>query len=113
MKKLFYLLPFLLVLISCKKDPDLNVKYEVSGSADNGYKVIYYDGGEVKVTENKVYSGWTFSFEAVEGQEAYIHATSLSPSSTVKVVIRQGGDIVDEDGGLGDYPTAHASAVIE
>jgi hypothetical protein len=96
MKKIIYIIPLLLILISCEKTRDKQVTYLITKSV-SGFDVNYRteDGSLLKehiVTES-AQDKWQYSYTAEEGDIVFVSAIYKDISSAINVQILIDGKV--------------------
>ena len=107
-----YLIFFLCILIISSCDIfDLDIKYEVTGTADT-VNITYKneDGGTSQA--NGVSMPWTYLFKAQPGDSVYLSAQNNGESGTVTVTIYKDGSEFKKSSSTGAFCIATASGLL-
>lgn len=90
MKKIFYIIPILFLLLACTKEKEKKVSYVIT-KAVSGFNVNYLpaDGSLVKtsVQTASAEDRWTYDFIAEEGDIVFVSAIYKDISSAINVQI--------------------------
>ena len=96
MKRVLYILPLLLILISCQKSKEKQVSYIITKSI-SGFDVNYRvaDGSLIKehIETESAQDRWQYSYTAEEGDIVFVSAAYKDISSAIMVQITIDGKV--------------------
>ena len=96
MKKIFYILPFVLLLVSCQKPKEKQISYFITKSV-SGFEVNYRNAEGSLVTDHvetaSAQDKWQYSFDAEEGDIVFVSAIYKDISSSIVVQILIDGKV--------------------
>jgi choline kinase len=96
MKKLLYILPVLLLLISCQKENEKKVSYLITKSV-SGFSVNYRNVDGTLIKENIEVSSaedrWQYEFMAEEGDIVFVSAIYKDINSAINVQVIVDGKV--------------------
>jgi hypothetical protein len=105
MKKILTIFSLLLLLVSCDKNTERKVTYEVSGAVSE-YSLSYLDEhGEVittKIIPESLEDIWRYSFMAEDGDVVYVSGRYLDVNSALRISIKVDGKVYKEGYSVGD-----------
>lgn len=115
MRRLIQLTAVLIItmVIGCSTAADSShaVRYTVGGTASS-FDITYEneDGGTSQKSD--VSSGWSYSFEAEEGDFVYISAQNTTDNGSVEVTIYNNGEVFKTSESEGEYVIATADGTL-
>lgn len=92
MKKIVYIIPLLLLILSCQKEREKDVQYVVTKSI-SGFEVYYRiaDGTIARewISTASAEDRWTYGFQAEQGEIVYLSAryTDITSAISVQIII--------------------------
>ncbi len=96
MKRILYILPFILVMISCQKSKEKQVSYVIT-KAISGFDVNYHvaDGSLINdhIETESAQDRWQYSYTAEEGDIVFVSAIYEDINSAILVQILIDGKV--------------------
>jgi len=105
MKRILFLLLPVFIMMSCAKNMEKQVVYEVSG-AISAYKLSYLDKTDnlvsININPESIQDVWLYQFVAEEGDIVYVSGRYKDENSALHISIKIDGKIYKEGFSVGD-----------